>query len=531
MRRSPTHLRRTLTSTVTALSLGLTLLVPSGPAAAELAQPSEIDWTACPDPLLALIPPEQHALYGCGALEVPLDHAEPNSDTIEIDIVRRSATDTDEKVGSLFGAFGGPGMSGALISGVVPHMFEPEVLARFDLIGINTRDTLLDCFSSPGEDAELRERMASVPVGEEEVDDAMDAYREYGEACAAGGGELLEHLNTRNSAHDLDMLREALGEDQLTYAGLSYGSLIGSTYAALYPERVRAMVLDSPVEPSARTLAPLSYDLQRAEGFEDALDNALDACSEAGEACSFSGGDPDEKIETIRETLREQSVELPDGRTATLESFTSLLTDTLGHSAIFGPLPFESTFAELEEIHTAITGEPAGATAADGTVEEGPAPADGPVQEEYTLSNPDAFYATNCADRAYPRTPGAVTHMADLWEIAHPTFGRAQAFEQFAACSNWQADTSGAYDGPWNAATEAPVMVLANRFDGPTPHSFAERTTDLLGEARLVSVEAFGHLALGTSACADAAVTDYLIDVRAPESGLSCMPDTQPFDG
>ena len=49
----------------------------------------------------------------------------------------------------------------------------------------------------------------------------------------------------------MDLLRTALGEQQVSYYGASYGTLLGATYATLFPERVRHTVLDSPVHPTS----------------------------------------------------------------------------------------------------------------------------------------------------------------------------------------------------------------------------------------------------------------------------------------
>ena len=58
-------------------------------------------------------------------------------------------------------------------------------------------------------------------------------------------------MSTANVARDLDLLRQAVGDDKLTYDGISYGSILGSNYAALFPNRVRALVVDGVADPVA----------------------------------------------------------------------------------------------------------------------------------------------------------------------------------------------------------------------------------------------------------------------------------------
>ncbi len=67
--------------------------------------------------------------------------------------------------------------------------------------------------------------------------------REFGEGCLEHSGDLTRHISTVEAVKDMDILRAALGERQLDYLGASYGTLLGATYADMFPG-VRRMVLD-----------------------------------------------------------------------------------------------------------------------------------------------------------------------------------------------------------------------------------------------------------------------------------------------
>jgi pimeloyl-ACP methyl ester carboxylesterase len=69
--------------------------------------------------------------------------------------------------------------------------------------------------------------------------------------CGALSGDLLAHISTADTVRDLDHLRELVGDHQLTYRGVSYGTFLGQTYANMFPSRVRAMILDGLVDPIA----------------------------------------------------------------------------------------------------------------------------------------------------------------------------------------------------------------------------------------------------------------------------------------
>src|SRR5690606_792114 len=61
---------------------------------------------------------------------------------------------------------------------------------------------------------------------------------------------------------DMELLRTLLGDDSLHYLGYSYGTVLGATYATLFPERVGRLVLDSAI--SANWGAPVNRFKQQA---------------------------------------------------------------------------------------------------------------------------------------------------------------------------------------------------------------------------------------------------------------------------
>src|SRR4051794_622371 len=114
----------------------------------------------------------------------------------------------------------------------------------------------------------------------------LEKDRGYVERCVAANPEILAHVSTANVARDIDLLRRALGERRIAYFGQSYGTLLGATYARLFPHRYRAMVLDGPLDPERFLNHPLEIDFAAAQ--EDALQRFLASCP----ACGFGGADP-----------------------------------------------------------------------------------------------------------------------------------------------------------------------------------------------------------------------------------------------
>ena len=104
-----------------------------------------------------------------------------------------------------------------------------------------------------------------------------------------------------------------------------------------------------------------------------------------------------------------------------------------------------------------------------------------------------------------------------------------QATSDLLTCASWPVRHPDRWSGPWNRKTPNPVLVVGNYYDPATQYKFAQRMAKQLGNARLISVDAFGHCILGDSVGADTAATDYLINLKVPANGQVYQPNTQPF--
>ena len=186
--------------------------------------------------------------------QVPLDYSRPQGATISLALTRLPATDPRRRIGSLFLNPGGPGGSGVdyvLFAG--PFLYTPEVRARFDLVGFDprgvARSTPLRCFESAEEWPPPPP--FAFPLTREQEQQWIALDRTIDRACRERGGPIRDHMSTANVARDLDVLRDLVGDNKLSYAGVSYGSYLGVTYANLFPTRVRAVVVDGVLDPIA----------------------------------------------------------------------------------------------------------------------------------------------------------------------------------------------------------------------------------------------------------------------------------------
>ena len=265
--------RTSLVSGLTALLVAVVPAVASASPAgsAQLAEPvPELSWAAC-----GTTPAGTAAGVECATAELPMDYDKPQGRQVEIAVARVPATDPAQRIGSLLFNFGGPGAPAvAYLQRAGAGRFA-GLSARFDIVafdprGVGQSEPSIDCQVDQEKEG-LIPRPAPDPTNLDA--DALVARAErYVDKCQANNGEILEHVSTANVARDMDALRAAVGDEQLTYLGFSYGTFLGATYAALFPDRYRALVLDGPVDPDLWIRDPVSLSESQLAAFELALD-------------------------------------------------------------------------------------------------------------------------------------------------------------------------------------------------------------------------------------------------------------------
>ncbi|MFC7645630.1 alpha/beta fold hydrolase [Streptosporangium lutulentum] len=210
------------------LALLLPLLAaPPTAAASAIAPPAAsaaITWTPC----------AENSAVECGTLTLPVDWNIPRGETFELALARRKATDPAARIGSLVVNPGGPGSSGVSAVFEETFGFTSEITSRFDVVGFDPRGVgrshpILCSVALAGQAPEVIMRSQA----------DFDRWLAYNEQvrrdCRARTGPLFDHVDTGSVVRDLDALRAALGDDKLTYYGLSHGTLLGQQYAERFP--------------------------------------------------------------------------------------------------------------------------------------------------------------------------------------------------------------------------------------------------------------------------------------------------------
>jgi pimeloyl-ACP methyl ester carboxylesterase len=510
-------------------SILLLLLIP-GMAAAHQGgdkKPPTINWQTCYR--------ESGLPFLCGSVDVPLDYNAPKGEKLTLALIKLPATvRRGRKVGSLFFNPGGPGNSGVdFVLGAGPFL-PPNIREHFDVIGFDPRgigrSSPLVCFNGP----------VSVPpffFPQNPAEEALwaDFDRTMASACKANGGSVLDHMSTANVARDLDLLRQAVGDSQLNYVGYSYGSFLGITYANLFPNKIRAMVLDGVVDPIAYTTGygnegynlPVTTRLPRDEGAQATLNEFLRLCDQAGVAqCPF-GNAAASNFDFLVDHLRTRPVQIIHPIFGpvdlTYDRFLETVFSALVHSSGWPLLA-----NVLNEIHaTIITGsEDAAIRAGRAFAALFAALGDIPSPDDKALAAQQ--FAVMCSDSINPDNYAAWSSAGEAAEANDGVFGRLTAW-QSSPCAVWQGNDPDRYLGPFTRKSSRPILLVANRFDPLTPYEGAVQTHGLLPNSVLLTLEGWGHTSLFLSSCVDRVVSNYLLTSKIPGAGASCQQDVAPF--
>ena len=478
--------------------------------------------------------------FQCGTVQVPLDHNGPDEAAISIALVRVPATDPGLRIGSAFFNPGGPGGSGVdFVLGLSPYLYTPEFRARFDIVGFDPRgigrSTTLRCF---GNLKQAVQTFAPFPFpdtpDEEAIQDQYNAV--LAEACEQRGTHIIDHMSTAQVARDLDMLRQAVGDEKLTYVGLSYGSYIGSVYANMFPNSFRALVIDGVLDPIAWSTGaygeeslPFSTRLRSDVGARAELDEFFRLCDEGAAlptpTCPF-GPDSEARYEQLADQLRAtpQLVIRPNGATAYF-TYAVLVANTLG--AMYDPYSWPSLARLLAALDAQVPASALGATLEALWQDMGFVTKRGvPRYPNWA----EGFPGVACSDGDNPDTNQAWIDAGLAAESAHGYFGKLWTWAS-SQCALWPGFDEDRYLGPWNTTTPQSVLVIGNRFDPATNYQGAQTVRGLLPNSSLQTLNGWGHISLLYSAELDAAVASYLITGVPPADGAVYEPDWVPFDG
>lgn len=448
--------------------------------------------------------------FTCARLQVPLDYQNPDGRTAQIALLRVKATgQPGKRIGSMLLNPGGPGFSGMSYAVTVAKASADSPIAQqFDLIGFDPRGVgastpALDCFTDAEREADVTLSTLNSGVEDYTEDETRQLYRKCAER--SGGEDVLAHVGTRDVARDMDVLRAVLGDDKLTFAGSSYGTRLGAVYAEMFPQNVRALVLDGAVDPTTGTTA---RRLVQFAGFQRGFDNMAAFCAKSPD-CPL-GADPTQATATFQQLLQaliDQPIVTADGRK---------LTYTAALNGLVLPLYSESGWPAVV---AGITGLKTGNGEALMLLRDlsQSRSADG----RYGNST-EAQLVIECLDeeRHTPEQESAMKRA--VFEVA-PFMATGRPVAARDVCEHFPVKPTLGYPYATDIEGLPKTLVVSVTRDPATPHEGGISLARTLGSSLLtVDGEQHGAALIGGNACVDGIVEDYLIKLKTPDPGHRC---------
>ena len=466
--------------------------------------PGTLKWAACDDDAVS------DEELECATLTVPLDHGAPDGETIDIAMVRVPAT--GDREGAVLFNPGGPGGSGFDFIAYSGSVIQQQLgLDDFDLVGFDPR----------GVDRSNGIRCVDDEFMEEHLylDDTPDTPEEealldedgtgFVDGCKEAYGETLQFYSTDATARDMDLIRAAMGDEQISYLGISYGTYLGAVYATLFPDRVRAMALDSAYEPNGDTVD--QQYLTQIVGFEHAFDDWVEWC-ETGDECAFTAADVGARWDALRTQLDESPLTGAEGRTINQSTM-----DTATQAALYSESDWPVLASALQR---AEDGD------GDGLLS---------LADAYKGRNADGTFDTlfqsigiiECASGIESQPPDDPAALVAEIKAQAPRFGADVTVDDFTdddgGCSELMTPQR-PVDIDYSA--DAPIVIIGGTNDPATPIRWAEEMTAAMGpSARMVTYTGEGHGQLLVSTCVTDIEAAVIVDLELPAEDTVCDPD------
>lgn len=449
-----------------------------------------IDWHACAD--------ADFKGMQCGSIDVPVDWSHPGSGSLSLAMVRRPADDQAHRQGTVMlndGAGGSSIEQLRLAMHISMPKFAGDMTQKFDLLAVDPRgvghSTPIVC-GEPAKPAGIthfpKDRAAF---------DALAAHnRVFAEDCARRNGTLTGHLDLTSAARDFEAVRKGLGDQQLNWYGIHYSTLLGRTYAQLYPGRLRTMVLDTALDDTG---SPLARVTQEAAAAETAFNRFTAWCATTSD-CALHGQDAGAAYDAL--VAGADRAPLP--------------TKGVGHQPLTGEDIREATqdFLTLTLNWRELAQAMVKAQGGD---------ASGFLHEPDDTLDPVQVQVPACLDNPRPIT--SLSQLASLQQqlakVSPHLGGAVRSYKAITGCLGWPVPARPVKAGP--AVPGAPAaLVLQSTHQALAPFEAGAAMAAQLPGSVVLAHEGDDYSMFLSSRCVEDATNRYLTTRALPAAGTVC---------
>lgn len=460
--------------------------------------------------------------YQCGMLTVPLNYQDPAAGNTQIAVIKYQQAGVSANNDLVFN-FGGPWDVGTNTLPVLVQALQANnspLLSNFTLIDFDPRGVglshNLNC-STP-----LLSQLANLNFASSEgVNQLISLNQQVGQTCAPQFNGFQNEMGTMATAEDLDQIRQALGVNQWSYVGYSYGTQLGSLYLSLYPQHIRAMVLDGNMPP----IRDMQYIvMQTADAFEATL-NVFFADCDANSSCPLY---PNAEAAYDAAVAKIQISPIPTGAAArylplTLAHFYDAVYSTLpftgmGKNSITPDMWANDLAAGIKQVNQDNDGTILGSLLVSGNPYNDITFAKKTISVVSSTSNM-TYQAVICSDLDNHPDSSSVLTLAQSLRNRDPRIGAYIGSNLLSDCIGWPAKSQPLpqLSYPNNLA---PVVLIANAADPETANIFSQELRNTIPNSILVTWEGAGHTAFLTNeppgTCVADQVNAYLLNLTLP---------------
>jgi pimeloyl-ACP methyl ester carboxylesterase len=467
----------------------------------------------------------------CSTIFVPMDQfADPGEQDLStknfsIPLIRLRGKNATQNL--LFNP-GGPGGSGIAfmfqrgeqLSTIVGDGFH---LVLFDPRGINGSQPNGRCYVDGTSRRKLAPRRPAVWDVEKDIASAFAWSQNFGRACVDVMGEHGKYLNTPQTAADMNTILDALGQEYMVYWGFSYGTILGQTYATMFPERSARVIIDG-----VANQWDWYENMLDAEAFTDS-DNVLDGffaeCIKVGEKCALSS--LEKTKEGLWNRLLDFSAQLKQQPLSVYMNGTAYgLFDhaQLWQAGLFSALYMPGKWGEVADILTQLF--------RGNATEAFLAWAWNVRDEEYGSFEAGSLVQTNdgvSGPKYWPRERDA------MLDIILPFFNSSMfsiiLHDDLFRKQHWRIPRTHDYVPRKGVQTKHPLLILSTTYDPICPLVSAKGASEAFVGSKIVEVKGYGHCSISApSMCVARHVREFLYEGKLPDSYTKCEVDGGYFE-
>lgn len=351
------------------------------------------------------------------------------------------------------------------------------------------------------------------------IQQQLDLNTQIFSACQASNPVQGTLVGTSFVARDMMQLVDALGGDGLLrYVGVSYGTLIGDTVAAMFPDRMGRVILDGNVDPIDY------YHGDYADNFDDtdlALAAFFDGCAKYPNLCNLTsasnmtGAQLEQQFLDHMDLLAKGNYSGPD----------AVQVERVTFSSLYHPNQYRSLSASLQKTYNRIT-----PTTTTNTTRRSLDPITNPPTKTLHQRAAEAsfiFKAIRCGDGRFGGVNLTVSDMEAILEDYDP-YDEKFLLEVVAAnvksCANWPQRAKEIYSGNFNVQTKHGILYINSPYDPITPYSSAEKASALFPGSVILTHNGYGHSSIADySTCTLGYYRSYMRDGTLPAVGTECQ--------